>query len=52
MAIYRKRKDSDTWHWQQDCSNYPTKVESVQKYEKPKSGELCNQCKSKAEHKH
>lgn len=52
MADYRKRKTSDTWHWQKDCSNFPAKAESVQKHEKPKSGELCNECKAKAKHKH
>jgi hypothetical protein len=43
---YRKRKGSDTWHWHPDCSNWP-KSGYEQLNSKPKSGELCNQCKAK-----
>jgi len=43
---YRKRNNSDTWHWCRNCSNWPTKDFS-ERAEKPKSGELCDQCKAK-----
>ncbi|MBF4468849.1 MAG: hypothetical protein ISP01_05525 [Methanobrevibacter arboriphilus] len=45
---YRKKNDSDTWHWCEKCSNWPTSDYDTS-YSKPTSGELCNQCKSKAE---
>jgi hypothetical protein len=44
--MYRKRKDSDTWHWCKNCSNYP-KSGYTTSLKKPKSGELCNECQSK-----
>lgn len=47
MANYRRRRSSDTWHWKPNCSNYPTK-NSLSKGTKPKSGELCNECKAKS----
>jgi len=43
---YRKRKDSDTWHWCRNCSNWPTSGYQEQQG-KPSSGELCNECKGK-----
>ena len=48
MAEYRRRKDSDTWHWCKNCSNWPTSnYES--RYSKPSYGELCDECKEKDE---
>lgn len=43
---YRKRKgiQYDTWHWCTNCPNWPTKSESVERDNKPTSGELCNEC--------
>jgi len=43
---YRKRKDKDAWHWCKNCSNWPT-INYDEKWEKPTSGELCNECKAK-----
>lgn len=46
MKVYRKRETSDTWHWREDCSIWPTK-DYTERKTKPKSGELCNQCAAK-----
>lgn len=44
---YRKRKNSDTWHFCRNCTNWPTAAESVEQQNKPTSGEFCDQCLSK-----
>ena len=49
MAIYKKRRDSDTWHWCTNCSNYPRGSDVDTRPTKPTSGELCNECLSKDE---
>ncbi len=46
MAVYRKKKGSDTWHWCKNCAEWPTSNYDEQAT-KPTSGELCNQCKGK-----
>ena len=43
---YRKRKGKDTWHWCQNCSNWPTS-DYDETPSKPSSGELCNECLAK-----
>ncbi len=43
---YRKKKDSDTWHFCKNCSNWPT-ANFEEKAAKPSHGELCDQCKAK-----
>ena len=43
---YRKKKDSDTWHWCRNCYNWPTS-DYDERDTKPTSGELCDQCLSK-----
>ena len=43
---YRRRKDSDAWHWCRNCSNWPTS-NYVEQQSKPTSGELDNECKAK-----
>lgn len=47
MPTYRRRKDSDTWHWCRNYSNYPTGSDVETRSNKPTSGELCNECKAK-----
>lgn len=52
MVVYRKRKDSDTWHWCTNCSNWPKDWEKydeieLPKGERPEDGELDNQCLAK-----
>lgn len=50
MVTYRKRKGSDTWHWCRNCSDWPTldyDEKCLPEGERPSSGELDNECKSK-----
>jgi len=44
--VFRKRKGSDTWHFCMNCSQWPT-VDYDQQYNKPATGEQCNECKAK-----
>jgi hypothetical protein len=44
--MYRRKKDSDTWHFCRNCSNWPTR-DYVEQQDKPKSGEYCNECQGK-----
>jgi hypothetical protein len=46
MAIYRRKNNSDTWHWCNNCSIWPTSDYKEAK-RKPTSGKFCNQCKAK-----
>ena len=46
MTTYRRRKDSDTWHWCKNCSNWP-KEDYEEITTKPTYGELCDECKGK-----
>lgn len=46
---YRRRTNSDTWHWRTDCRQWPKKPGTyVERATKPSSGDLCNQCKAKS----
>ncbi len=54
MPEYRKLKDSDTWHWCRNCSNWPTGTagvdydsQQVPSGRRPASGELDNECRAK-----
>jgi len=50
MTTYRRRKGYDTWHWCTNCTNWPTSDYDEETHpgtEGPKTGELCNQCRSK-----
>lgn len=44
--VFRRRRDSDTWHFFRSCTFWPTQ-DYVERAEKPTSGELCNECTSK-----
>jgi hypothetical protein len=46
-TTYRQRIGHDTWHCCTNCSNWPTKAESKEQSSKPRTGELCNECKVK-----
>jgi len=46
MAIYRRKKGSDTWHFCRNCSNWPTS-DYEERHMKPQDYELCNECKAK-----
>lgn len=50
MAVYRRVKGSDTWHYCKNCSKWPTSNYEVSQG-KPASGELCNECRSKDSNK-
>ena len=50
MPEYRKKKESDTWHWCKNCSKWPTSNYDVQ-HTKPTTGELDNECKAKEQNK-
>lgn len=48
--VYRRKKDSDTWHFCTNCSNWPASdyVEQTKPgSERPSGGELCDECKGK-----
>ncbi len=50
MPTYRKRKGHDAWHWCTNCTNWPTSDYDEETHpgtERPNTGELCNQCRSK-----
>lgn len=47
MAMYVRKRGSDTWHWCKNCSKYPTGSDVEVSYTKPTSGELDNECKAK-----
>jgi len=50
MPFYRKKAGTDIWHWRKDCSNWP-EAGYIEEYhagtERPKTGELCNECYAK-----
>jgi hypothetical protein len=43
---YRKRKDSDTWHFCRNCLQWPTK-DYEEKKQKPTTAKLCIECQAK-----
>lgn len=43
---YRRKKNSDTWHYCSNCSNWPTS-DYVEQQSKPTPGEFCNECRGK-----
>ncbi len=50
MATYVQAPGSDTWHWCRNCTSYPKNINKTETYagkERPKSGELDDQCKAK-----
>jgi len=51
MTTYRRRKDSDTWHWCTNCTKYPKNPDDVKVTlsgkTRPSSGELDNECLAK-----
>jgi hypothetical protein len=46
MAVYRRKKGSDTWHWCPRCSRWPTS-DYEERTVKPTTGELDNECLAK-----
>jgi hypothetical protein len=46
---YVRLRHRDTWHFCPTCSHWPDEEADVEvRDSKPTSGELCNQCQSKA----
>lgn len=43
---YRRKRGSDTWHWCRNCRNDP-KSDYEEQPQKPTTGELCNECRTK-----
>jgi hypothetical protein len=48
MGEFRRRQNSDRWHWSKDCSNYPTEKDVIISHTVPGYGSLCEECKKKA----
>ena len=46
MRTYRRKRGSDTWHFCRNCTEWPMTGYEEQT-NRPTSGELCNQCRSK-----
>lgn len=48
--VYRRRKNSDTWHFMPECFWWLVSPRNryVEQTKKPTTGELCDQCKAKA----
>lgn len=44
---YRRAEQGSTWHWSLSCSTYPVENYFVRQ-SRPRSGELCNECKAKS----
>ena len=44
-ATYVQGRDTDTWHWCRNCSNYPKTI--VKRRQTRPSYDLCNQCRGK-----
>jgi len=49
-GTFRQREGSDTWHFCQNCSNWPTE-DFDERETKPTSDDLCNECRAKLKNK-
>ncbi len=47
MSEFRRRQNSQRWHWCTSCSNYPTEKDVIVSHEKPGYGVLCEECEKK-----
>jgi len=47
MVDFRRRQDSDRWHWSKKCSDYPTEKDVIISHTKPEAGTLCEECQEK-----
>ncbi len=47
MAEFRRRQNSERWHWSKDCENYPTEQDVIISHTEPEYGILCDECKNK-----
>jgi hypothetical protein len=47
MVEFRRRQESDRWHWSKKCSDYPTERDVISKQTEPEYGSLCEECQEK-----
>ena len=50
MTVFRKRYDSDTWHFSKYCRNFPGNScdeQTLKRGQRPSSGEICLECVSR-----
>jgi hypothetical protein len=47
MTEFRRRQNSERWHWSKDCENYPTQQDVIISHTEPEYGFLCDECKNK-----
>jgi hypothetical protein len=52
MKEYRRRRGADTWHFNGRCQHWPREDEEftslhLEEGQRPRSGELCNECLGK-----
>lgn len=47
MVDFRRRQDSETWHWSKECPNYPKEKDILIKHIKPEAVFLCEDCNEK-----
>jgi len=47
METFRRRQDSDRWHWSPCCSNYLTENDVLKSRTTPEHGILCEECQEK-----
>lgn len=47
MTEFRRRQNSDRWHWSKKCSNYPVEKDVIISHAKPGYGSLCKECQEK-----
>ena len=47
MVEFRRRQNSDRWHWSKQCSYYPTEKDVISKHIEPEYGSLCEECQEK-----
>jgi len=47
MAVYRRKEDSNVWHWCTNCSQYPSGSDIIMRHTQPEYGERCPECQVK-----
>ncbi|QCQ23317.1 hypothetical protein [Desulfoglaeba alkanexedens] len=47
MAVYRRKEDSNVWHWCTNCSQYPSGSNIITRHTQPEYGERCRECQMK-----
>jgi hypothetical protein len=47
MAEFRRRQDTDRWHWCNNCSDYPEEKDILISHIRPEYGSFCEECQEK-----